>query len=165
MEWFQVKTLDDLKKLGSYKDIRQEIQNSLSERIALKARGWQELWEAVQAIQKVNSQRIYERISSPGNYISEKRNFSSENPEASEQFFISTKHKLAFCILKQQGGCLENEIGITREHYLNKDLAKKWRDEMINQFHPDKNVGDDSSLNNEVSQKITLIYKRLTGKA
>lgn len=40
MKWLEVKTLKELKQLGSYKDVRQDIKNSLGERLYFKSRGW-----------------------------------------------------------------------------------------------------------------------------
>ncbi|MGC9385137.1 MAG: hypothetical protein ACP5D6_11110 [Kosmotogaceae bacterium] len=115
----------------------------------------------------VDGQKIKNLMSSQENVIAQNRNISSFEPKEADQFFISDKHRLAFCLLKyHEERDLEKEIELTQLHYVNKDKAKKWRDKMMGYFHPDKNISNESSLNNdEISKKINLIYKRLTKQA
>jgi hypothetical protein len=82
-----------------------------------------------------------------------------------DDFFLSQKRKWAFCILKNDKGDLDNELGITRKHFINKDLAKKWRNRMINEFHPDKNTLEPQENLVMITQKINKMYERMVGNA
>lgn len=81
-----------------------------------------------------------------------------------DEYFISEKHRLAFFILKNEKNAFDDELGITRRHYLDKELAKEWRNKMLNKFHPDKDL-ENIFENNEITQKINKMYKRMTGEA
>jgi len=81
-----------------------------------------------------------------------------------DEYFISEKHRLAFFILKNEKNAFDDELGITRKHYLDKELAKEWRNKMLNKFHPDKDI-ENLFENNEITQKINKMYKRMTGEA
>jgi len=80
-----------------------------------------------------------------------------------DDYFISEKHKLEFCILKHEGNYLDDELGITRRHYIDKEVAKEWRNKMQKIFHDDKNF--DTERYKKVSSKINKIYERMIGKA
>jgi len=80
-----------------------------------------------------------------------------------DSYFISEKHKLEFCILKHEGNYLDEELGITRRHYIDKEIAKKWRNDMQKIFHDDKNSKNEQYK--KVSSKINKIYERMIGKA
>ena len=80
-----------------------------------------------------------------------------------DSYFISEKHKLEFCILKHEGNYLDEELGITRKHYVDKDIAKEWRNRMQEIFHDDKNFNNERYT--KVSSKINKIYERMIGKA
>ena len=79
-----------------------------------------------------------------------------------DSYFISEKHKLEFCILKHEGNYLDEELGITRRHYIDKDIAKEWRNKMQKIFHDDKNF--DTERYKKVSSKINKIYERMIGE-
>jgi signal recognition particle subunit SEC65 len=70
---------------------------------------------------------------------------------------------LEFCILKHEGNYLDEELGITRRHYIDKEIAKKWRNDMQKIFHDDKNSKNEQYK--KVSSKINKIYERMIGKA
>ncbi|MDQ7091173.1 MAG: hypothetical protein Q9M50_11130 [Methylococcales bacterium] len=85
--------------------------------------------------------------------------------QSDEQFFKSEKHKFAFLILKHQGNIFDEELGIKKKHYIDKNAAKEWKTKFQKIFHPDKNIGDNSLDYDEVMQKINKIYNRMVGKA
>lgn len=82
-----------------------------------------------------------------------------------DEFFISQKHKIAFLILKHEGSLFDQELGITRKHYMNKDLALSWKVQLLKEFHPDRDPDKLFKTSDEVTQKVNLIYNRMVGKA
>ncbi|GBC62613.1 hypothetical protein DENIS_3585 [Desulfonema ishimotonii] len=87
------------------------------------------------------------------------------NKYNNDKYFKSEKHKLAFMILKHQGNIFDEDLGIKKKHYVDKDAAKEWKKKYQAIFHPDKNINDDSIEYNEVMQKINKIFNRMVGKA
>lgn len=87
-----------------------------------------------------------------------------ESPTAGN-FFLTEKFKKAFLLTHNQKGVFDDELGIKRKHYIDKDLAKEWRARFISEFHPDRNQGDSSMDYDEILSYINKIYSRMVGKA
>lgn len=84
---------------------------------------------------------------------------------AEDKYFKSEKHKIGFMLLKHEGSVFDEELGIKKKHYINKEAAKEWKQKYQSIYHPDKNVGDSSIDYEEVMSKINKIYNRMVGKA
>lgn len=82
-----------------------------------------------------------------------------------DDFFLSQRRKWAFCILRNEKGDLDKELGITRKHFINRELAKEWRNRMIQEFHPEKNVAEPEDELIVITQRINKIYGRMVGNA
>jgi len=82
-----------------------------------------------------------------------------------DKYFITEKRKLAFLLKKHEKGIFDEELGIKKKHYIDKNAAKEWRIKFSKDFHPDKNQGDVTLDFDEISQCINKIYNRMVGKA
>lgn len=91
------------------------------------------------------------------------RKASINSPE--DKYFKSEKHKISFMLLKHEGSVFDEELGIKKKHYINKEAAKEWKQKYQSIYHPDKNVDDCSIDYMEVMSKINKIYNRMVGKA
>lgn len=151
MKWLKVKTLEDFKKLGSYKDLRQEIQNNLSERIELKARGWEELWEAVQAIQKLSSNNFKE------SQESKVINTTDDNL----LYFKSKADKIIYALVELDEEYRLKALGVDRSHYRDSNKAKQWRNELAKIIHPDLCIHPKAAL---AINKLTELFENMVGK-
>ena len=56
----------------------------------------------------------------------------------SNEFFKSKQAEYLFYLTKLEGKQRNNLLGLTDEHYENKEVAKKWYKEIANYVHPDK---------------------------
>lgn len=52
--------------------------------------------------------------------------------------FISKQQEIIFYLTKLEGQQRNRALGITEEHYVNEELAKKWYKKLRNRVHPDK---------------------------
>ncbi|OON97910.1 MAG: hypothetical protein ATN36_02215 [Epulopiscium sp. Nele67-Bin005] len=77
-------------------------------------------------------------------------------------YFISELHKLAYMFVNYTSK-FDEDLGITRLHYLDIDEAKAWRNKYIKLFHPDQM--NSLGVNEDISSAITKIYKRMVGKS
>ncbi|RBB33554.1 hypothetical protein DPV79_34395 [Burkholderia reimsis] len=112
------------------------------------------------------------RVDSPEDLLA-LRKFLFSSMEAG--FFKSGKHMKAFMLLNYDPK-FNNELGISRKCFVDKDSAKSWMGKMQKEFHPDASIdrqkekasqegsAQDYSLD-EVSQAINVLYKKMTGKA
>ncbi|MGF6150524.1 hypothetical protein [Pseudomonas fluorescens] len=81
-----------------------------------------------------------------------------------DQFFLTKKAKKAFLLTHNQMGVFDDELGIKRKHYIDKDVAKEWRAKLASEFHPDKNQGDTSMDYDQILSCINKMYNRMVGK-
>ncbi|MGR2957203.1 hypothetical protein [Vibrio vulnificus] len=88
------------------------------------------------------------------------------NTADADEYFKSKHHRLAYFLANSdlaKEDVYKNELKITRVHYKEQDLAKKWKRSMSHEFHSDKQSSDfDTSV---VMSAINRIYKRLVGDA
>jgi hypothetical protein len=82
-----------------------------------------------------------------------------------DQFFLTDKSKKAFLLTHNETSVFDEELGIKRKHYIDKDIAKEWRAKFANEFHPDKNQGDTLMDYDQILSCINKIYNRMVGKA
>ena len=75
---------------------------------------------------------------------------------------MSDKHEAAFMILNYNPQ-FNKELGITRKHYMNKDLAREWKLRYIKMFHPDQ--GFVLKNQDKVVEAINRIYQEMVGEA
>lgn len=80
-------------------------------------------------------------------------------------YFKSQRHKIAFLLSKYESNAFNEELGITRRHFVDKDLAKKWMGEMQSKFHPDRNQDIESDLDfTKISEGINRAYGEMVGR-
>lgn len=101
-------------------------------------------------------------IDSPTDLIS-LRNFIYQ--QFKDGCFKSERHKLVFMLSKYESGAFNEELGITRRHFVDKTLAKTWMGEMQKKFHPDKNQDIKNDIDfTEVSKGINKAYGEMVGR-
>jgi hypothetical protein len=82
-----------------------------------------------------------------------------------DEFFHSRRKKILFCLRRNTNGDLDDDLGITKRHFIDEELAKKWRDNLMVEFHPRSGEDDADEELKEISGLITKSYKRMIGKA
>lgn len=79
--------------------------------------------------------------------------------------FKSERHKIAFLLSKYESNAFNEELGITRRHFVDKRLAKKWMGEMQSKFHPDHNQDIESDIDfTKISEGINRAYGEMVGR-
>jgi hypothetical protein len=85
--------------------------------------------------------------------------------QLSDGYFKSERHKIAFLLSKYESGAFNEELGITRRHFVDKTLAKRWMTEMQGKFHPDKNHDIKSDIDfTKISEGINKAYGEMVGR-
>lgn len=80
-------------------------------------------------------------------------------------YFKSERHKLAYFLSKYESGAFNQELGITRRHYVDNDLAKNWMRKMQSTFHPDKNIDIKNDIDFEkISEGVNRAYSEMVGR-
>lgn len=150
MEWLETETLEDLKQLGSYRKMREEIKNSLGNRIYFKARGWADLWEVVQSIRQLKLSGIL-----PQKIEQYQANVSDENL----MYFKSEADRIIYALLRLDGEQRLRELGVNKSHTRDLEKAKSWRNKLAKLIHPDVCKHPESV---EASTELTNLYEQMT---
>lgn len=108
-------SVDDLKALGSFRAVKQSLQDHLGPFLHVRARSWKDLLEAVRRV------------------------FGA--PEASSvthDYFVSRAAETIFALLHLYGDLQYRRLGIRVRHFGDRALAKRWRDDVARIIHPDR---------------------------
>jgi len=118
-EFKNIQSLDELTKLGTKEDVKKTLQIIITP-LEINGSSYQELYKVLKILQE--------------KYI-----------DFIDGFFKSKQDEYLFYLTKLEGKQRNQLLGLTDEHYENKELAKKWYREISNYVHPDKN-GDENAF-------------------
>jgi hypothetical protein len=112
VELNHVKTVEDVKVLGSVQEVALKIEEVINP-LKISANSYEELLEILLLLQK----KWVEFIDSP---------------------FVSDEKKYIFLLTEVDGEKRNEKLGITDDLYENPELAKKWFQSVRAKVHPDK---------------------------
>lgn len=118
MDFSNIETVLDLKECGELKDLVDALSKVVSP-FRIEASSYEEL---LPYVLKLNEKWV-DFIDSP---------------------FVSRKAELVFYLTKLEGKQRNKALGITDEHYENKETAKKWYRSLSQHVHSDKGGHDDA---------------------
>jgi hypothetical protein len=143
MHWLNTESADELKKLGSFKKVKAEVQKYLSKSIQIKARGWKDLFSI---IEKLKSLVI----------LKSSQNNSNEN--SSSDYFKSEAARYIYALVELSGEPQLEELGLDRIHFRDKAKAKELRNKIVHEIHPDKCNHPKSE---EAMNKLTKLFQEV----
>ena len=152
MKWLQAKTIKELQAYGSFKDVRQRIQNSLGQRFSLKVRSWQELLEAVQRLQSL--------VSDSSIQLTQEIQAAVVSDEYS-LYFNSEEARFIYALVELDGEQRLKELGVNKSYYRDFNKAKKWRNEVAKIIHPDVCKHPKATL---AINKLTELFENMVGQ-
>lgn len=149
MRWIDVKNLDELKSLGKFMSVKKEISNDVGENIKITGRSWKDLFNNIikfkEVVQKINISNI-----------------NTYNNEDSNEYFTSKANEYIFYLTELDGEVRMKKLGITKSHFSNKSKAKKWRDTISKEIHPDINNHPKSNI---AMSKLNDMYSSMIGRS
>jgi len=116
-------SMEDLKRLGSYREVRRLLQDRVGPHLRIRARGWQDLLALV------------EHVREAGEEIAQARR---KERMAKGHFFVSDAAELIYGLLYLEGDAKSAITKITPRHFSDRKLAKRWRDHALGLVHPDR---------------------------
>jgi hypothetical protein len=144
MQWFNTQSVSDLKKLGSFKKIKAEVQEYLSDSIQIKGRGWNDLFAIILKLQNISQVNSSKNI--------EDKSFSSD------PYFKSEASRYIYALVELSGESQLKEIGLDRIHFRDKVKAKELRNKIAHEIHPD--ICNHSEAENAMN-KLTKLFKEV----
>ena len=149
MIWIDVKNLDELKSLGKFMSVKKEISNDVGENIKITGRSWKDLFNNIikfkEVVQKINISNI-----------------NTCNNEDTNEYFTSKANEYIFYLTELDGEIRMKKLGITKSHFSNKNKAKKWRDTISKEIHPDINNHPKSNI---AMSKLNDMYSSMIGRS
>lgn len=139
-DWLNVESEENMKKEYKLREIKSKIDGDLGLHGIIKFKSFKNVYIFIQALKAFID-----------DYIKHK-----------DGYFLSDKHEAAFMILNYNPK-FNKELGITKKHYMNKDLAREWKLKYIKMFHPDQ--GFVLKEQEKVVEAINRIYREMVGEA
>lgn len=171
MEWLNVSSVEELKRLGKIKQtilvIKKDIEKLFNDKksidknivsmLSVKSNSWIGLYQKIVALREVicylNDNVI---IKNPGD--TNKGEDQHKNNES--VYFNSKEAEYIFYLLELDGKHRADKLNITMKCYSNKNEAKIWRDSIAKVIHPDKCKNERA---NEAICKLNQLYGDMVG--
>ena len=131
MEWFNVKSLDELKKLGKFREVGTKVKSDCNGIVNIKLGSWKNLYNSI-----VNLRNFLDRLQ--GEHQQVTTNTKVIANQSSNGYFNSLASEYIFYLVELDGKDRLDKLKVNRKFYSNKKLAKSWRDKLAKEIHPDK---------------------------
>ena len=116
MEWFNVKSLDELKKLGKFREVGAKVKSDCNGIVNIKLGSWKNLYNSI-----LNLRGLLKQLQVTPNC-----------------YFNSLASEYIFYLVELDGKDRLDKLKVDRKFYSNKKSAKAWRDKIAKEIHPDK---------------------------
>ncbi|MGL4335401.1 MAG: hypothetical protein ACRCST_00805 [Turicibacter sp.] len=134
MDWTHVTSEVELRKLGSYQVIKNQIMYDVEGLIKIKSRGWSELYDQVVALQELAYHILEPEIKELNVFRSE---VSKAELITKPDYFNSQEDAYIFYLLELEGSARTKKLGINKSFYHHEERAKQWYREIVRVIHPD----------------------------
>lgn len=132
MEWMSVSSVEELKKLGKFREVSNSIKNDVKDTgIKISGRGWNDLWKSIEQFKDSISKFC------PKQQPKAKKIEIVKQTNEETIYFNSQASEYIFYLIELDGEIRMKKLGITNAHFKNKRLAKKWREDISKAIHPD----------------------------
>ena len=151
MKWYEAKSIDDLKEIGTLRTVKIEInkdirkltgKKNLDGFIKMGSNSWKGQYDKILALKKIIN-------------IFEVDDVQSNNNEG---YFKSEADKYIFCLLELSGEERMKQLKIYKSLYINKDAAREWYMNIAKSIHPDICNSEKSA---EAMAELTSIYNKM----
>jgi hypothetical protein len=141
-------SVDELKKLGKYKEIRNLIQQELTNRLQIKASGWNDLYDVISLMRKVGSRQKEDHQIS---HVEELENIP---------YFKSETDRLIYSLIELSGEPQLKALCINKSHFRDAKKAKALRNSIAHKIHPDKSKHPKAE---EAMGELTKLFRGVLG--
>ena len=152
MKWYEAKSIEELREIGSLRTVKMEInkdirkltgKKNLDGFIKMGSRSWKGQYDKILALKKIIN--IFNDNSVQAN-------------ENNESYFKSEADKYIFCLLELSGEERMKQLKIYKSLYINKDAAREWYMNIAKNIHPDI---CNSKRSVEAMAELTSIYNKM----
>lgn len=140
MKWINYKNIEEL-KANNFKEVKQELKEVFGDRVEVKARSWEDLWELILNLRKI----VF---------------CNTDDSEYDSIYFKSNAARSIYALVELDGEYRARELGINIFHYRDEKKAKQWYTEIVKAIHPDVCSHPKASL---AFSTLNTLYKRMKG--
>ena len=115
MRWINVKDVNELKSLGKFTQVKQEIKKDVGDNIKITGRGWNDLYKNITKFSSLIEQ-IYESDLNNSDKI--------QQTSSTFDYFTSKSNEYIFYLTELDGDIRMKKLGITKSLFSNKNKAK-----------------------------------------
>ena len=126
MKWYNVETVEQLKSIGTFREVSKIVKNDCGKIINVKLGSWKNLYNSIIELKQLIHE--FEGEINEGNI---------NNNYNDNKYFISKASEYIFYLVELDGKERMEKLKVTRKHYSNKKVAKEWRDNIAKEIHPD----------------------------
>lgn len=134
LDWFNVESVEDLKNLGKFNEVRSKIKCDGGATIHVSGRGWNDLFSAIKEL-KETVQKL--KLNTIGEKRVEEELQASHVKISTNVYFKTRADEYIFYLIELDGEQQMNKLEITPAHFSSKRKAKAWRNEISKIIHPD----------------------------
>jgi hypothetical protein len=145
---FNAQSVGELKKLGKYRAIRNLIQQELTNRLQIKASGWNDLYDVISLLRKI------------GNVQEQDHQISHTEKSDDLPYFKSETDRLIYSLIELSGEPQLRALCINKSHFRDAKKAKILRNSIAHKIHPDKSKHPKAE---EAMGKLTKLFKGVLG--
>lgn len=154
MKWLQATNADDLKKLGSFKQVKAMIQSELFP-LQIKARSWKDLLLVQSKIIHLSS-TLNQKKNNIESYV------LNNTVDCNQLYFKSKSEEFIYALVELDGPVRLLKLGINGPSILyNKKELKKWRDNIALHIHSDCCEHPNAK---DAMASLNSLYKEMGGK-
>jgi len=120
MNFFNAKSVEELKTCGKLSEIRGNISNILGNNFQIKTNTWENLYSSILILKQINK------------YIP-----NNNDILLNDLYFRGDAERYIFILLELDGKQRLDKLGVNKMHYSKKDIANEWRNKISKIIHPD----------------------------
>lgn len=143
MRWLNVNSVEELKGLGNFNNIKKEINEDLLDKVNITGKGWDELYSNIVQFK----------------FLIESVNKTMDKENNTSIYFSSTAKEYIYYLMELEGDIKIRNLGITKNHYTNKKKAKEWKDKIYKSINKEDHPKTQEALL-ELNRIYELMIKR-----
>ncbi|MDX8289113.1 hypothetical protein SLL00_04890 [Metabacillus indicus] len=165
MDWLNVSSIEELKKLGKFTEIKKKISQEFGGSIKVSARSWDNLFTMIMElklflVKRTNLNKIDIDRNSNNSVSSNLRVVNyTYNRIKNIEYFKTEVDQYIYYLLELDGKVRQKKLNITDYHYRNNQYASKWYKDIIKIIDPD--ICKHEKANQAVAE-LNNIYKGMT---
>ncbi len=155
MNWRRVTSENELKRLGTYEMVKEEVNYDISAPLKIKSRSWKELYDYINALQNVSYYILSEELEE----LEELRAklCDSKTP----LYFKRYCDEYIFYLLELSGSTRLKKLGVTKGLYHDLNRARKWYLTVVQVIHPEVSM---HAKADEAMKVLNELYEEMIQK-